>query len=82
MTKKMMVIMDEISCIKPEKDTTLAILLEAKKRSLAIFYARGDDLTLVNGRVKAYTRKIDVFDDKFKWHEYLEDRPLVPIDSK
>ena len=23
--------MDEISCIKPEKDTTLAILLEAKK---------------------------------------------------
>tara|TARA_B100001248_G_scaffold25012_1_gene16426 strand:- start:314 stop:1267 length:954 start_codon:yes stop_codon:yes gene_type:complete len=80
MTKKMMVIMDEISCIKPEKDTTLAILLEAKKRSLAIFYARGTDLTLVNGRVKAYTRKIDVFDDKLKWHEYLEDRPLVPID--
>ena len=80
MTKKMMVIMDEISCIKPEKDTTLAILLEAKKRSLAIFYARATDLTLVNGRVKAYTRKIDVFDDKFKWHNYLEDRPLVPID--
>ena len=80
MTKKMMVIMDEISCIKPEKDTTLAILLEAKKRSLAIFYARATDLTLVNGRVKAYTRKIDVFDDKLKWHNYLEDRPLVPID--
>lgn len=80
MTKKMMVIMDEISCIKPEKDTTLAILLEAKKRSLAIFYARATDLTLVNGRVKAYTRRIDVFDDKFKWHNYLEDRPLVPID--
>ena len=46
-----------------------------------LFFTLGlTDLTLVNGRVKAYTRKIDVFDDKFKWHNYLEDRPLVPID--
>ena len=75
-----MVVMDEISCITPEKDTTLAILLEAKKKGLAIFYARAADLGLINGRVKAYTRKIDVFDDKLKWHNYLEDRPRVPID--
>ena len=80
MTKKIMVVMDEIRYINPEKDTTLAILLEAKRRGLIIFYANANDISLINGRVKAYARRINVFDDKVKWHQYLEKRPLVPID--
>ncbi len=80
MTKKMMVVMDEIRYINPEKDTTLAILLEAKRRGLITFYAEARDLNLINGKVKAYARRINVFDDKVKWHQYLENRPLVPID--
>ena len=80
MTKKIMVVMDAIHTISPLKDTTLAILLEAKKRGLDIFYAEARDLNLLNGRVQAYTRQIDVFDDENIWYQFLEDRPLLSKD--
>lgn len=80
MTKKIMVVMDAIHTISPLKDTTLAILLEAKKRGLDIFYAEARDLNLLNGRVQAYTRQIDVFDDENIWYQFLEDRPMLSKD--
>ena len=72
--------MDAIHTISPLKDTTLAILLEAKKRGLDIFYAEARDLNLLNGRVQAYTRQIDVFDDENIWYQFLEDRPMLSKD--
>ena len=72
--------MDAIHTISPLKDTTLAILLEAKKRGMSIFYAEAQDLSLLNGRVQAYARKIDVFDDENIWYQFLEDRPLLSKD--
>ena len=72
--------MDAIHTISPLKDTTLAILLEAKKRGMSIFYAEAQDLSLLNGRVQAYARKIDVFDDENIWYQFLEDRPILSID--
>ena len=80
MIKKIMVVMDPIQAINPTKDTTLAILLEAKKRGFLLFYAEPKDLALFNGAVKAYSRQIDVFDEKNKWYKYLEERPFLPLD--
>lgn len=80
MTKKIMVVMDPIHTINPMKDTTLAILLEAKERGFIIFYAEPSDLNLFNGIVKAYARQIDVFDKNDSWYRYLDERPISPLD--
>jgi len=61
------VVMDPIAHIKPWKDTTLALLLEARRRDWTLLYMEPGDLFLRDGRVRAITRALDVFDAHEHW---------------
>lgn len=60
--KRLGVIMDAIDLIKPYKDTTFALLLEAQRRGWSIHYMELADLTLDGGQVVARMRSLEVFE--------------------
>lgn len=63
------VVMDPIGSIKPYKDTTLAMLLEAERRGWAIRYMELGDLSLRDGQAWAHSTELHVRDDRERWHE-------------
>ena len=65
--KRLGVVMDPISRIHFHKDSTLAMLLEAKKRGLTLFYFELHDLFISDGEPYGYARCLDVFDDEKHW---------------
>ena len=67
MSVKLGVIMDPIDKIKPEKDSTLAMLLEAQRRNYKIHYLQQSDLYLTDGRVMGKTSEIFVQDSPSNW---------------
>ncbi|MDE2316979.1 MAG: glutathione synthase, partial [Xanthomonadaceae bacterium] len=67
MTLAVAVLMDPIGAIKPAKDTTLAMLLEAQRRGHALFYMEQGDLALRNGAPWARLRELAVRDDAHDW---------------
>ena len=69
MSVKLGVIMDPIDKIKPEKDSTLAMLLEAQRRNYNIHYLQQSDLYLTDGRVMGKTSAISVQDSPSNWYE-------------
>jgi len=72
--------MDPISKINIKKDSSFAMLVEAKKRNNELYYLEQDDLVLRDGSVFAHVSKLDVFEDPAKWFE-LEESELVPLNS-
>jgi len=67
------VIMDPISAIKPIKDTTLALLLEAGRRGWPIHYMEPGDLYLEQGEARARWRLLEVFDSTSDWYRLGRD---------
>ena len=61
--RKLAVIMDPIESIKPRKDSTLAMLLEAQERGWEIRYGTLDDLGLRNGEAVGRLTHLRVADD-------------------
>ena len=61
------VVMDPIAQIKPWKDTTLAMLLEAQRRGWNLHYMEPADLYVRDGRVFAVTSDLTVRDDNQDW---------------
>lgn len=57
------VVMDPISSINPDKDTSLALLLAAQERGWQIYYMELPDLGLADGRAVGKVRPITVTDD-------------------
>lgn len=82
MTTKFAVIMDSIELIKPHKDTSLALLLEAQRLGWACFYLEQTDLAVVEGQVFGWLRAVKVFDDSVHWFELGEPefKPLNDLD--
>ena len=78
--KKLAVVMDPIATIKAYKDTTLAILLAAKKRGWQLYYLETKDLMLVGETAMGQVRQLDVFDDARRWY-HLGDSQLMPLSS-
>jgi len=74
------VVMDPIESIKPYKDSTFAMLLEAQRREWEVFYITLSDLTIQDGRAHANTTRLNLFDDNDKWFEKGETRQL-PLDE-
>jgi glutathione synthase len=64
MTRSLGVLMDPIENIKIYKDSTFAMLLEAKRRGYALHYLLAGELYLDGHVAKARTRPLDVFDIK------------------
>jgi len=69
MTSAVIFVMDDLEHIKPVKDTTFALMLEAQRRGLPVWYANENDLTLAGGDCMTRLRKLSLFDDSDHWFE-------------
>lgn len=69
MTIKIGVVMDPVQTIHYEKDSTLALLWEAKARGWTIYYFEQQDLFVRDGKAWGHSRLINVFQDPKKWFE-------------
>ena len=74
MSVELGVIMDPIDSIKPAKDSTLAMLIEAQARGWRLWYMEPGDLTLEGARVRARMRALTVRDDLRDWFTLGEER--------
>ena len=66
------VLMDDIASINPKKDSSLAMMLEAKRRNWDIFTFDSSDMFHLKGEVFAKARKTLVTDSQSNWHECEE----------
>lgn len=82
MEPKLGVIMDPIEAIKPYKDSTFAILLEAQRRNWPIFYMEQADLVLQDNRVSSYMQRLFVTDNRDNWFKLTDGstQPLSTLD--
>jgi len=82
MSKQIAVIMDPIESIKPEKDTTLAIMLAAQQRNWHVHVLTPNDMWLLNGVVYARYQRVQLIDDAENWFTVLEggELPLHEFD--
>ena len=60
-------VMDPISGIKPYKDSSFAMLLEAQRRGHVLYYMEPNDLYAVDGRVFARMQMLEVRDNTSDW---------------
>ncbi len=67
MTRTLAVLMDPIAAIHPEKDTSLAMLLEAQRRGYQLLYMTQSDLALRDGNAWARLAPLAVRDDARDW---------------
>lgn len=67
-TPRLGVVMDPIGLIKPYKDTTLAMLLEAQRRHHELWYFELNDLWIVAGEAWGSARPLEVRDDPRDWY--------------
>lgn len=76
------VLMDPIESIHYKKDSTLAMLWEAKRRGWTIHYFEQKDLFLTEGQAFAKTRLLNVIQDENKWFEFgaAQTIPLLELD--
>ena len=74
--------MDPIRTIKPAKDSTLAMLLEARRRGHRLLYMEQGDLAVRDGQAWARMAPLDVRDDPNDWFDLgeAEWRPLTEVD--
>lgn len=72
--------MDPIGEINIKKDSSFAMLIEAKQRGHELYYLEQGDLILKDGEVFANIAKLDVFNDPEKWFE-LDEATLTPLSS-
>ncbi len=77
MPKPLGVIMDPIAGINPKKESTLAILLEAQRRSWPLFYMEVNDLFLRDAIPYARMRSLKVKDDAKHWFEFTGEQRLA-----
>ncbi len=76
MRHEVVVVMDPIAAIKPAKDSTLAMLLEAQRRGYLIRYVKPGGLSISDGVAGAEAAPLQVRDDKNDWFELGEFGPL------
>jgi glutathione synthase len=70
--------MDPIESIKPHKDSTLAMLLEAQDRGWEILYGRLQDIWLRDGEAFGRLTHLQVADDPTTWF-VLGDSAVTPL---
>ena len=76
--RKLAVIMDPIESIKPHKDSSLAMLLEAQARSWKIHYGQVQDVWLRDGEAFGRLTALEVADDPQNWFD-LHDVAVTPL---
>ncbi|MHC8440705.1 MAG: glutathione synthase [Candidatus Eutrophobiaceae bacterium] len=76
------IVMDPIAGINPHKDSSLAMLLAAKRRGWRIWYMESTDLSLRGEKLEGAMRPLTVFDDPMHWFEIgaVEQRETACLD--
>jgi len=74
---KIGIVMDPIESIVPYKDSSLAMLLEAQRRSAEIHYFQQKDLKLLSGRAIGLSQRLNVKDDDTDWFELGERKEVA-----
>ena len=79
---KLGMLMDPISGIHVEKDTSFAMLLEAQSRDYEIFYLGPEDIWLQDGICWGRMDSLSLDDDPDNWFELGKEiiQPLVDLD--
>jgi glutathione synthase len=72
------IVMDPIESITPYKDSSLAMLLEAERRSAEIHYFNQSDLKIISGTAIGRSRRLKVEDDRARWW-HLGDQQSIPL---
>lgn len=72
MTYTVGVVMDPIANIKPHKDTSFAMMLEAQRRGATVVYFEPGDLYLDNGKPMGLARNITVQDSNTDFYQLGE----------
>ncbi len=62
------VLMDDISNIRPNKDSSFAMMLEAQKRGWEIYTFDSPDMFYADGRVNAHSNRTSVKDSDVNWY--------------
>lgn len=68
--KKLAVIMDPLQNIKPHKDSSLAMMLEAQDRGFEVFCGDLDDIWLQKDQPFGRLQQVKVFDHPDRWFEF------------
>lgn len=69
MHKTIAVVMDPIEGIRPEKDTSFALMLEAQRRGHRVLYVKPDSLAIRDGRAIASMAEIRLEDNRHSYYE-------------
>ncbi|CAL4325572.1 Glutathione synthetase [Buchnera aphidicola (Cavariella theobaldi)] len=76
MRLKIGIVMDSISSINIEKDSSFAILLEAQNRGHDIYYMEINDLYLFNEQAFSKVRLLQIKKNKNKWFEFTKQKDI------
>lgn len=72
MKKSIAIVMDPIERIKPSKDTSFALLLEAQRRGYALYYIEPGSLSIQNSKAYARLAQLTVNDDTDQYFKFGE----------
>jgi len=78
MQRALAVLMDPIEKIKIYKDSSFAMLLEAKRRGYTLHYLTQESLYIENSRACARAQILDVFDNVDRWF-HLEEAKFIDL---
>ncbi|NMH59243.1 glutathione synthase [Alteromonas ponticola] len=70
------IVMDPIASIKPHKDTSFAMMLEAQRRGATLYYFEMGDLYLDNGVPKGLARQVSVRDQATDFYTLAESKDV------
>lgn len=70
--KKLAVIMDPLQNIKPHKDSSLAMMLEAQERGFDVYCGDLQDIWLQGDEPRGRLKKVKLFDDPDQWFNFEE----------
>ena len=74
---KIGVVMDPIGSITPKKDSSLAMLLEATRRSAELHYFEQGDLYMLSGEATGWSTQLNVRDENHDWFDFGERREIA-----
>ena len=70
--RKLGIVMDPIESIKPWKDSSFAMMLEAQNRDWEIFYIRINDIYMDSSVSRARYQTINLSDDNHHWYDVID----------
>ncbi len=70
-------VMDDLAGIKPEKDTSFALMLEAQRRGLNVWYANEANLELDGDDCRARMKRVELVDRTQHWFQVKDEQDHV-----